>query len=470
MEYDVLKLENQLCFPIYVASREIIQGYNKYFGALDITYPQSLVLMVLWERNHLSVSNIGQRLHLDSGTLTPLLKRMESKGLITRSRSKDDEREVIISLTSKGEILKEETKRISERLEYETPLSEEESVLLKKLMYKFVDGEDNSQNTMRDNRVVEVLGVQYPIVQAPMSWMTDAHLVASVAEAGGLGFLAPHAGQTTNPGSSQEVLDRMRAEIRKVKSLTDKPFGVPFILSYDLSLIPMMVDLLIEEQVPVALDNGLLDKQIYMKLKEAGVKIICRLPNPNLPDALKAQELGADILVLTGFDEGGTLPMKEVGSFSVLAEFVGKVDLPIMIAGGIADRQAVQAAFALGAEGVWIGTAFIATTECRANQRVKEWIVESNANDLLLFRTEPYYYRSLPTQLAKRCFEMSESGASRSEIAKVMNGGTGMRLGMLEGDFDHGYVSVGNGVTSIREICSVKDLIDNLMQGVRGCR
>lgn len=305
MEYDVLKLENQLCFPIYVASREIIQGYNKYFGALDITYPQSLVLMVLWERNHLSVSNIGQRLHLDSGTLTPLLKRMESKGLITRSRSKDEEREVIISLTSKGEILKEETKRISERLECETPLSEEESVLLKKLIYKFVDGEDNSQNTMRDNRVVEVLGVQYPIVQAPMSRMTDAHLVASVAEAGGLGFLAPHAGQTTNPGSSQEVLDRMRAEIRKVKSLTDKPFGVPFILSYDLSLIPMMVDLLIEEQVPVALDNGLLDKQIYMKLKEAGVKIICRLPNPNLPDALKAQELGADILVLTGFDEGG---------------------------------------------------------------------------------------------------------------------------------------------------------------------
>lgn len=296
-----------------------------------------------------------------------------------------------------------------------------------------------------------------------MSWLTDAHLVASVAEAGGLGFLAPHAGQTTDPTSNEEVLDRMRNEIRKVKALTDKPFGVPFIVSYNFALIPLMVDLFIEERVPVVLDNGLLDPQIYAKFKQAGIKIICRLPNPNLADALKAQELGADILVLTGFDEGGTLPMKEIGSFNVLAEFVGKVDLPIMLAGGIADKKSVQVAQTLGAEGVWVGTAFIATKECRASEKVKQWIVDSTANDLLLFRTEPYYYRSLPTELAKQCFQMSESGASRADIAKVMNAGTGMRLGMLEGDFDNGYVSVGNGISAIDRIKSVQELIDELM-------
>ncbi|MDE4031354.1 nitronate monooxygenase [Glaesserella parasuis] len=109
---------------------------------------------------------------------------------------------------------------------------------------------------MQNNRISQILNIKYPIVQAPMSWLTDAHLVASVANAGGLGFLAPHAGQTTNPTSNQDVLDRMRAEIRKVKALTDKPFGVPFMLSYDFSLIPLMVNLLIEEQVPVVLDNG----------------------------------------------------------------------------------------------------------------------------------------------------------------------------------------------------------------------
>ncbi|WP_373752458.1 NAD(P)H-dependent flavin oxidoreductase [Neisseria weixii] len=316
---------------------------------------------------------------------------------------------------------------------------------------------------MQNNRITQILNIKYPIVQAPMSWLTDAHLVASVANAGGLGFLAPHAGQTTNPTSNQDVLDRMRAEIRKVKALTDKPFGMPFMLSYDFSLIPLMVDLLIEEQVPVVLDNGWLDEAIYAKLKQAGIKIICRLGNPNLPDALKAQKLGADILVLTGFDEGGTLPMKEIGSFNVLAEFVGKVDLPMMLAGGIADKKSVQAARALGAEGVWIGTAFIATEECRASKKVKDWIVDSSANDLLLFRTEPYYYRSLPTELAKQCFELSESGAPRSEIAKLMNAGTGMRLGMLEGNFEQGYVSVGNGISAIDKIKTVQELVDELM-------
>lgn len=317
-----------------------------------------------------------------------------------------------------------------------------------------------------NNRITDLLNIQYPIIQAPMSWLTDAHLVASVANAGGLGFLAPHAGQTTNPSSNQDVLDRMRAEIRKVKALTDKPFGVPFILSYDFSLIPLMVDLLIEEQVPVVLDNGYLDKKIYAKFKLAGTKIICRLPNPNLSDAIKAEQLGADILVLTGFDEGGTLPAKEVGSFTVLSDFVGKVNLPLMLAGGITDKKAVNAAFALGAEGVWLGTAFIATDECRASVKVKEWITQSEANDLLLFRTEPYYYRSLPTTLAKQCYELSENGASRAEIAEVMNAGTGMRLGMLEGDFENGYVSVGTGITAIDKIKSVQELVDELMQDV----
>ena len=167
--------------------------------------------------------------------------------------------------------------------------------------------------------------------------------------------------------------------------------------------------------------------------------------------------------MLTGCDEGGTLPMKEIGSFNVLSEFVGKVDLPIMLAGGIADKKAVQAALTLGAEGVWIGTAFIATKECRASEKVKQWIVDSTANDLLLFHTEPYYYRSLPTELAKQCFQMSESGASRADIAKVMNAGTGMRRGMLEGNFENGYVSVGNGISAIDRIKSVQELIDELM-------
>lgn len=141
MKYDVLKLDNQLCFPIYVASREIIQGYNRYFGDLDITYPQYLVLMVLWEEDEMSVNSIGKRLHLDSGTLTPLLKRMESKELILRNRCKADERTVRISLTEKGKQLKQKAVKIPPQLAEDLTLTQEEAETLKRLIYKLINKE-----------------------------------------------------------------------------------------------------------------------------------------------------------------------------------------------------------------------------------------------------------------------------------------------------------------------------------------
>lgn len=141
MKYDLLKLDNQLCFPIYVASREIIQGYNHYFGDLDITYPQYLVLMVLWEEDEMTVNSIGKRLHLDSGTLTPLLKRMETKELITRNRCKHDERNVRISLTDKGKQLREEAVKIPPQLAKDVALTPEEIETLKRLIYKLINKE-----------------------------------------------------------------------------------------------------------------------------------------------------------------------------------------------------------------------------------------------------------------------------------------------------------------------------------------
>lgn len=141
MKYDLLKLDNQLCFPIYVASREIIQGYNHYFGDLDITYPQYLVLMVLWEEDEMTVNSIGKRLHLDSGTLTPLLKRMETKELITRNRCKHDERNVRISLTDKGKQLREEAVKIPPQLAKYVALTPEEIETLKRLIYKLINKE-----------------------------------------------------------------------------------------------------------------------------------------------------------------------------------------------------------------------------------------------------------------------------------------------------------------------------------------
>lgn len=141
MRYDKLRLDNQLCFPIYAASREIIQSYGKYLTNLDITYPQYLVLLVLWEKDLLPVSTIGKRLLLDSGTLTPLLKRMECKGLITRQRCKQDERIVRIHLTDKGKQLEEEAKSIPTELAKDFTLTIEEVDTLKRLIYKLMNRE-----------------------------------------------------------------------------------------------------------------------------------------------------------------------------------------------------------------------------------------------------------------------------------------------------------------------------------------
>lgn len=317
------------------------------------------------------------------------------------------------------------------------------------------------------SRIPDILGIRYPIIQGAMSWMTDARLVAAVSNAGGLGMLGPHAGQTTNPSSNEEVIERMRAEIRKVKSLTDKPFAVPVMISENPVLLPLMRDLIIAEQVPVVLVNVVLDPDLFNAFREAGIRILFRALDPTPENAREAERLGADIIIATGFDEGGTVPTKTIGTFSITPQIAQAVRVPVMAAGGIADVTGVRAVFALGAEGVYVGSAFLATTESRMADNVKQMMVDCTAEDLLLFRTLPAFYRSLPTRLAHRMVEMSEAGASREDIARVMGGTVGMRRGMLEGDLEEGYISVGNGISYIREIRSVQALIDDLMQDFR---
>lgn len=142
MAYEQLKLENQLCFPVYAASRLIIREYQPYLDQLEITYPQYLVLMVLWEKDSISINEITQRLILNTNTVTPLLKRMESQGIITRQRSPEDERKVIITLTPKGQQLKIEAAAIPEKL-VTNLLSKDVSIenlkLLKEQLYVIIN-------------------------------------------------------------------------------------------------------------------------------------------------------------------------------------------------------------------------------------------------------------------------------------------------------------------------------------------
>lgn len=136
--YDALKIENQICFPLYACSREIIKQYKPYLDEIDLTYTQYIVMMVLWEKKTLNVKELGECLFLDSGTLTPLLKKMEAKGLLTRKRSAQDERNLIVTITDAGEKLKKKALTVPENMMKCSNLEPEEAATLYQLLYKML--------------------------------------------------------------------------------------------------------------------------------------------------------------------------------------------------------------------------------------------------------------------------------------------------------------------------------------------
>lgn len=142
-KYDALKLENQICFPLYACSREIVKRYKPFLDKIDLTYTQYIAMMVMWEKKSLNVKELGECLYLDSGTLTPLLKKLESKGLITRKRSDKDERNLIATITDEGEKLKEKAVDIPFQMAGCTNLTAEEGMMLYSILYKIL-GKDLS--------------------------------------------------------------------------------------------------------------------------------------------------------------------------------------------------------------------------------------------------------------------------------------------------------------------------------------
>ncbi|WP_348622663.1 nitronate monooxygenase [Paenibacillus peoriae] len=320
------------------------------------------------------------------------------------------------------------------------------------------------------NRVTEILGIEKPILQGPMSWITNAEFVGAVSNAGGLGILGPNAGQTTITTSPEETAERMRREIRKTKELTDKPFGTTLITDADMKFTWPILEVVIEEGVQVILLNGVegtLTEKIITPLKEAGIKIVYRPLTPTIEDAKAAQAMGVDVYVVTGFDEGGTLPTSIIGTFTITPMVVDVLDIPVIAAGGIGDARGVASAFELGAEGVFLGSRFIPTVENPAAQSVKQMIVDSSAADLLLYRTLPAYYRSLPTPFAEKLVAMDNQGASREEIAKVGGSSSVIRIGMLEGNGEGGIITVGTGITPIKKIQTVQEVVDELAAGIK---
>lgn len=321
------------------------------------------------------------------------------------------------------------------------------------------------------NRICEALKIEKPVIQGPMLWLTDAKLVAAVSEAGGMGTLGINAGQTEAARTPEDTAERMREQVHEVRALTDKPFAINIgPMEPDIFTQPML-DMIYEEKVPAVVyaDAGILDFAPYFRqLKEHGVKIVYRPLNPTREMVRRAEELGADVIVATGFDEGGTLPAKVIGTFTIVPIFCDWVDhVPVMAAGGISDARTGAAAFALGAEGLFAGSAFLLSQESRMDQGIKEKAVQTSSFDLHLYRTEPDFYRSLPGALPDHLQQMSDEGASRAQINRAANGYRGMKNGMFLGDLQQGYASFGTGLGLIHSIDPVSVIVDRLLERVK---
>ncbi len=306
-------------------------------------------------------------------------------------------------------------------------------------------------------RITELLGIKYPIIQGGMQWLSRAELAAAVSNAGGLGIITA----ATHPGKEELV-----EEIRRTRALTDRPFGV------NISMLPEVgpkdrtayyFEAVIEEKVPVVETSGRSPEDFVPQLKEAGIKLIHKVPAVRY--ARKAERVGADAVIIVGFECGGHPGMDDVTTMILTPRAAESLSIPVIAGGGIADARGFVAALALGAEGVVMGTRFVATTECIAHPRYKEWIVNAQETDTVMIqRSIRNAARVMRNAAAAKVLEMEARGAGLEELLSVISGQVGRRA-LLEGDTEGGTFAVGQCAGLIKEVKPIKDVIEEIVAG-----
>ena len=300
---------------------------------------------------------------------------------------------------------------------------------------------------MKDNRVCNLLGIKYPIIQGAMAWIADGNLAGHVSKEGGLGIIA---------GGGMPI-DILRNEIKKAKEITSNPFGVNLMLM--MPNIEEQIDVCIEEGVKVV-TTGAGNPGIYMeKLKGAGIKVIPVVASVAL--AKRMEKIGADAVVAEGMEAGGHIG--EITTMALVPQIAQAVSIPVIAAGGIGGGKQFLASFALGAEGVQVGTKFLVADECNVHDNYKEAIIK--AKDRSTVATGNYTghpVRVINNKLAKEMLEMEKHGASVEELEKL---GTGkLRLAAVDGDVKEGSVMSGQVASMVTKRESVKDIIEGLMK------
>lgn len=306
------------------------------------------------------------------------------------------------------------------------------------------------------NRVTELFGIRYPIVQAGMVWCSGHRLAAAVSNAGGLGLI----------GAGSMRPDLLREHITRARGETDRPVGVNIPLMYKYA--PDFVDICIAEKIPVVFTSAGSPKRYTAALKAAGAVVVHVVANVSM--ARKCEEAGVDAVVAEGFEAGGHNGADELTTLVLVPQVADAVYIPVIAAGGIADGRAVAAALALGAEGVQVGTRFAASEESSAHPAFKQAIVEMPDTGTYLMMKKVTPVRLIRNEFARRVQELEAAGATRDQLQELL--GTGRaRRGMFDGDLVEGELEIGQIAGAIREILPAAQILRNIVaeyEAVRG--
>lgn len=293
--------------------------------------------------------------------------------------------------------------------------------------------------------ITELLGIEYPIVQGGMAWVAEYHLAAAVSEAGGLGLI----------GASSAPAEWVREQVREVRKLTKKPFGVNIMLMSPYA--DEVAKVIVEEQVPVV-TTGAGNPEKYMTMwKEAGVKVIPVVAS--VAQAVRMERNGADAIVAEGCEAGGHIG--ESTTMVLVPQTADAVEIPVIAAGGIADGRGVAAAFMLGAKAVQVGTHFVVTTESQVHENYKDRIIKAKDIDTKVTgRTTGHPVRALRNQMTREYLKKEAEGVPFEELEKMTLGG--LRKAVVDGDVNTGSVMAGQSAGMVKEKMSCAQLIQKL--------
>lgn len=297
--------------------------------------------------------------------------------------------------------------------------------------------------------ICDLFGIKYPIFQGGMAWISEAELAAAVSNAGGLGIIA----------AGNAPAEYVEEQIKKARTLTDKPFGVNVMLLSP--YVSEVMEVICREKVAVVTTGAGNPAKYIPALKEAGTKVVPVIPSVAL--AKKMEKEGADAVIAEGTESGGHVG--ELTTMALVPQVVDAVSIPVLAAGGIADSRGVLATLALGASGVQIGTRFLCSNECVVHPDYKQMVLDAKDRDAVVSaRSTGHPVRSLKNKLTRGFEKLEKEGASVEEIEKF--GAGALKAAVVDGDTQNGSVMAGQIAGMVNEISSCEEIIKGLVTGL----